>query len=441
MSPTITPRSLINSPDYVKLNVGGRIFSCSKITLTSCSGYFSSMFSNDWQGTCEHEIKDTISVYFLDQDPDAFQILLSYMRNGFIRSSAITETVLIEAEFLGLDSLIKSVKCSAYRYLHNHHSQSLQEDETCNCFDEKYGGILSSIQQGILPQSIQPSVRGRKEFAHLGISNDTAVIPTSNNSGNENLPCLMTKLILSQACWRNDNDDSTSTPTTIQTPTESQQSSSAELLATGDPPYCFPTLIESLNWLHRNGFVEKETDFLHCCADIYDQQPIDPRIIQLFGHTWFSRRVVKGEEESKNISTIPHWESPILYDDGPSGMNQNVNRTLLMDRREFAAMVSLFPEYQGDPLKREFVVAPSTGKINLKVIDDAAEVGYATSYTKYIHKNPVQWLATQGYTRAEREYSKSLQQLYREGSSKVHLWDNETISRIHVRVFSRDLVQ
>mmetsp|Transcript_24013 Transcript_24013/g.58706 ORF Transcript_24013/g.58706 Transcript_24013/m.58706 type:complete len:94 (+) Transcript_24013:297-578(+) len=72
------------------------------------------------------------------------------------------------------------------------------------------------------------------------------------------------------------SDASTTIPDGLP-PTESSTSR--------EPPYCFPNIIESLNWLHRNGFLETENDFLHCCADIYDQQAVNPRIMQLFGHT------------------------------------------------------------------------------------------------------------------------------------------------------------
>ena len=171
--------------DQIQLNVGGKFFYCSKNTLISFSRYFASMFSNDWHrknedhdGYYSTPTRTDTNTYFIDQDPDAFQVLLNYMRNGFIKASTITETVLVQAEFLGIDSLICAVKCTTYRYLHNYHSQQLlTEEETCHFFDDIYGGILSAIHQGILPQSIQPSPRGYKEYAHLAIPNDAVVMP------------------------------------------------------------------------------------------------------------------------------------------------------------------------------------------------------------------------------------------------------------------------
>ena len=79
--------------DRVTLNVGGTEFCTSRSTLTMCSSYFARLFSEEWisstAGTGDSSCSAPPAV-FLDQDPDSFRILLSYMRLGKVQADALT---------------------------------------------------------------------------------------------------------------------------------------------------------------------------------------------------------------------------------------------------------------------------------------------------------------------------------------------------------------
>jgi hypothetical protein len=59
------------TPSSVTLDVGGRIFKTLFSTLTSESGYFRALFSEEWDSTSNEE-----RPYFIDADPNTFEHLL-----------------------------------------------------------------------------------------------------------------------------------------------------------------------------------------------------------------------------------------------------------------------------------------------------------------------------------------------------------------------------
>ena len=103
---TTTPsRRLV---DRVVVDVGGTRFSTSTSTLTASSSYFQRLFSDRWASSDDE--------CFLDGDPEPFAILLSYMRRGHLDlPESLAQRVLLEAEFLGVDSLLVEVKARAHR--------------------------------------------------------------------------------------------------------------------------------------------------------------------------------------------------------------------------------------------------------------------------------------------------------------------------------------
>lgn len=77
----------------ITINVGGTTFTTSPTTLINHSSYFSALLSGVWN--------DDADEIFVDQDPEPFSILLSYMRRGNIKVDDIDTDVLTLAEFLG----------------------------------------------------------------------------------------------------------------------------------------------------------------------------------------------------------------------------------------------------------------------------------------------------------------------------------------------------
>jgi len=116
----------------ISLNVGGKVFVTSKLTLRSSSTYFQARFSNAWNGT------DAI---FIDQCPDTFEILLRYMREGFIRSDDLNESVVVGAEYFGCDVLLSALRCKVYRAKYPGTS-SLSNEVVEHKFVEEFGGTM-----------------------------------------------------------------------------------------------------------------------------------------------------------------------------------------------------------------------------------------------------------------------------------------------------------
>mmetsp|Transcript_2121 Transcript_2121/g.6373 ORF Transcript_2121/g.6373 Transcript_2121/m.6373 type:complete len:437 (-) Transcript_2121:57-1367(-) len=127
----------------VVLSVGGTRFESSRTTLECASSYFSALLAR-WDDDAE---------LFVDGDADAFQPLLSYMRFGKLtlpQDQGLAERVLLQAEYLGMDGLLASVKARAFRNLHpdTHHNEARPLQDA---FDAEFGGLSAAIDDGVLP--------------------------------------------------------------------------------------------------------------------------------------------------------------------------------------------------------------------------------------------------------------------------------------------------
>lgn len=149
------------SNDRVVLNVGGKTFVTAASTLTSNSTYFEAMFSQLWNADGSSS-KEEI---FLDQDPVAFGKLLAYMRQGLISVDDIDTGVLAQAEFLGMDKLLRGVKVRAYLNLNPTFAGT--DEEADAAFMEEHGGILEALSAGIVPGACKEAPFMQKDYAML----------------------------------------------------------------------------------------------------------------------------------------------------------------------------------------------------------------------------------------------------------------------------------
>jgi hypothetical protein len=128
------------------LDVGGSRFVSCRSTLEANSTYFRSLLSR-WAD--ENSVDDPI---FIDADADAFQILLSYMRNSTIllpsADHGLCSRVLLCAEFLGLEQFLVSVKARAHA---NSHPEADAAEASAAAFDEEFGTLQQAIEAGVLP--------------------------------------------------------------------------------------------------------------------------------------------------------------------------------------------------------------------------------------------------------------------------------------------------
>jgi len=131
--------------DRIVVDVGGTRFATSASTLTSASEYFERLLSPRWCAEPPDEI-------FLDRDPEPFAILLTYMRTGLLELSkdnqSLARRVMVEAQFLGMQSCIDCVKVAAVK---SHYSVGLIDGDAVDYFDQTHGSFDAAIRDGILP--------------------------------------------------------------------------------------------------------------------------------------------------------------------------------------------------------------------------------------------------------------------------------------------------
>ena len=136
--------------DRIVVDVGGTRFATSASTLTSASEYFERLLSPRWCAEPPEEL-------FLDRDPEPFKILLTYMRTGLLELSkddpSMARRVMVEAEFLGMQSCIDCVKVEAIK---NHCHGSYPDRDAVEGFDRLHGSFDAAIRDGILPKNFFP---------------------------------------------------------------------------------------------------------------------------------------------------------------------------------------------------------------------------------------------------------------------------------------------
>ncbi|KER23575.1 hypothetical protein T265_08567 [Opisthorchis viverrini] len=119
---------LVSTYEIVHLNVGGRKFSTSRNTLLWSGDSFFSVLLGGRIPSC----KDEDGAYFIDRDPDLFAVILNYLRTRELNVSGIDPiTLRNEAEFYGLDSLVKKLSLC-------------EEVFTGNCGDLLFHGYFPS---------------------------------------------------------------------------------------------------------------------------------------------------------------------------------------------------------------------------------------------------------------------------------------------------------
>mmetsp|Transcript_29217 Transcript_29217/g.42890 ORF Transcript_29217/g.42890 Transcript_29217/m.42890 type:complete len:378 (-) Transcript_29217:231-1364(-) len=241
-----------NAGERIKLDVGGTIFHTSIATLTGCSAYFQSKFSVQW-GFDESDgdyLED--NVIFVDQNPEPFKVLLAYMREGCVDCRKLTRNVLLQAEFLGIDTLLSAVK---YRcYANKFPEFSGGANEVIDAYNQRYGDMLGGIIAGVLPLYLKKRDE-RKEFALLGKSAGRFIL-----QGPKKL-----------------YDD------------DGEFSSESGLV-----PIC-STFLDCLNWLGMNGFTKVD------CPECV----LHDGIRRIF----FSRKLLNSGEDN-------HWDRVIIDNEG-----------------------------------------------------------------------------------------------------------------------------
>lgn len=95
--------------DWITLNVGGRKFTTSKVTLTTKEpdSMLARMFSSPWKSKT-----DAKGAFLIDRSPTYFEPILNYLRSGelIIDNGINCRGVLAEAKFYGLNSVVEQLE-------------------------------------------------------------------------------------------------------------------------------------------------------------------------------------------------------------------------------------------------------------------------------------------------------------------------------------------
>jgi len=95
--------------DVIRLNVGGRLISASRSTLTKFKdSLLERMFQED-NPLAPARLVD--GAYFIDEDPDVFGVILTWLRHGVVDlKMASTEHLAAAASYFGLEDLRREVE-------------------------------------------------------------------------------------------------------------------------------------------------------------------------------------------------------------------------------------------------------------------------------------------------------------------------------------------
>ncbi|KAK3097093.1 hypothetical protein FSP39_006289 [Pinctada imbricata] len=133
-------------PPVIELNVGGKHYTTSHLTLVKCKDtMLSAMFSGDYSVK-----KDQNGRYFIDADGDNFQYILNYLRYGELPPQDVANQVYREATYFGLHGLTEALEKSpsflarihrdsyrtqfpGYQRLINSIIDKMAKDSTTNC--------------------------------------------------------------------------------------------------------------------------------------------------------------------------------------------------------------------------------------------------------------------------------------------------------------------
>ena len=200
------------------LNVGGTLFATTKMTLVTNSAYFQSKYSDVWKS--DNGGEESEEVLFIDQDPDIFRTLLSFMRLGKIHSKDVTSEVLLQAQFLGINKLLLAARFAA-------EEEDLLEERTALFEAAKGAGLLD------VPRAI------RKEYARW-----VCVYPSRYKTHDATMPYI-TRISLGSIS--EDDDD----------------------------PSFWTSFLDGMNYLSRNGYDILERQLSKDLESISESQPVD----------------------------------------------------------------------------------------------------------------------------------------------------------------------
>lgn len=155
-------RNLTIDAQVSLLNVGGTKFQVSKTTLIENSSYFEALLSGRWREGDDEPGGEI----FIDQDPAAFDILLTYMRCGLVHMPRedlyLAKKTLMLAEYLGINGFLITVKAVTVKNISRRGEYLSDEVSEAAQFDSRFGSLRLAVEKEILPICFFPPDDGLK---------------------------------------------------------------------------------------------------------------------------------------------------------------------------------------------------------------------------------------------------------------------------------------
>lgn len=146
------------SEDILRLNVGGRLITTSRSTVTKIKDSLLERMFNGLNPLAPASLVD--GAFFIDEDPEVFNTVLTWLRHGVIdRKNVSSEHLMAAASYFGLDELHEQLASIVGEEETREKKEKLESDDRWREFyDKKYEALKWSLE------AIANNVKGSFHF-------------------------------------------------------------------------------------------------------------------------------------------------------------------------------------------------------------------------------------------------------------------------------------
>lgn len=152
-TPSPDPTKLPCDKKWITLNIGGKYFTTTRVTLSKAPNSFLHKLSLKSLDPKEMESdRDERGAFLIDRDPNYFQVVLNYLRHGklIMNEGLIEEGVLEEAEFYNITDLIRLTK---QKIIERDSAKAANENKkfvyrVLQCHEDEITQMVSTLSDG-----------------------------------------------------------------------------------------------------------------------------------------------------------------------------------------------------------------------------------------------------------------------------------------------------
>lgn len=152
-TPSPDPTKLPCDKKWITLNIGGKYFTTTRVTLSKAPNSFLHKLSLKSLDPREIESdRDERGAFLIDRDPIYFQVVLNYLRHGklIMNKGLLEEGILEEAEFYNITDLIKLAK---QKIIERDHVKAASENKkyvyrVLQCHEDEVTQMVSTLSDG-----------------------------------------------------------------------------------------------------------------------------------------------------------------------------------------------------------------------------------------------------------------------------------------------------